>query len=68
MQCEHCSLNLRYTVTRVVSANFLGMSNLTLNLHHSFIFPLISQLEHRAPFGVSVITHIQTHVRTPLDE
>jgi hypothetical protein len=27
-----------------------------------------SQLEHRAPFGVSVITHAETHSRTPLDK
>jgi hypothetical protein len=32
-------------------------------------FPVGSQLEHRAPRGVSVITHtIKTHGRTPLDE
>jgi hypothetical protein len=24
--------------------------------------------EHRAPFGVSVITHTKTHGRTPLDK
>jgi hypothetical protein len=30
--------------------------------HHFFIhFPLGSQLEHRAPFGVSVITHTIRH-------
>jgi hypothetical protein len=32
------------------------------------IFPAGSQLEHRAPFGVSVITHTKTHGRTPLEE
>jgi hypothetical protein len=31
-------------------------------------FAVVPNLEHRAPFGVSVITHIQTHGRTPLDE
>jgi hypothetical protein len=31
-------------------------------------FSCNSYLEHKAPFGVSVITHIQTHGRTPLDE
>jgi hypothetical protein len=36
----------------------------------SFIrFTLGSQLEHKAPFGVSVITHTIRHTgRTPLDE
>jgi hypothetical protein len=34
---------------------------------YSFIhFLLGSHLEHRAPFGVSVITHTKTHGRTPL--
>jgi hypothetical protein len=32
------------------------------------IFPVRSQLEYRAPFGVSVITYTKTHDRTPLDE
>jgi hypothetical protein len=31
-------------------------------------FSCSSHLEHRAPFGVSVITHTKTHCRTPLDE
>jgi hypothetical protein len=31
-------------------------------------FPVGSQLKHRASFRVSVISHTQTHGRTPLDE
>jgi hypothetical protein len=31
-------------------------------------FPVVPNLEHRAPFGVSVITHTDTLGRTPLDE
>jgi hypothetical protein len=37
---------------------------ITVNAPHSFIihsFPLCSQLEHGAPFGVSVITHKIRH-------
>jgi hypothetical protein len=30
-------------------------------IHSSFLFPVGSQLEHRAPFGVSVISHTIRH-------
>jgi hypothetical protein len=47
----------------------LSLTLFVIILYHSFIhFPVGSQLEHRAPFGVSVITITKTHSRTPLDE
>jgi hypothetical protein len=36
------------------------ISSLILIIHHHY-FPLGSQLEHRAPFGASVITHTIIH-------
>jgi hypothetical protein len=47
----------------------LSLASFVIILYHSFIhFPVSSQLEYRAPFGVSVITITKTHSRTPLDQ
>jgi hypothetical protein len=70
-RCEHGVFRSRTCfhsrVTYKVWSNWnTALSGLLSTL--TIIFPVGSQLEHRAPFGVSVITHTKTHGRTPRDE